>query len=67
METVGDLNSNDFSFLKDNTAIEYAEQIHSQIQTGTTLGNRFAESSYTIIKILESLLEFNHQYRTSAK
>ena len=66
LEKVSDLQKNDFSFLSDNTAIEYAEQVSAQ-RKGNSLGQRFSESSSTIVDILESLLEFNHQYRVSAK
>ena len=63
---MGDLQKNDFSFLSDITAIEYAEQVSAQ-RKGNSLSQHFSESSTTIVDILESLLEFNHQYRVSAK
>jgi hypothetical protein len=55
---LGQLNGNDFSFLSDKTAIEYAEQVSSQ-RKGTTLSKRFSESSSEIIEMLEAMLEFN--------
>merc|ERR1712147_424995 len=60
------LNEHDYSFLSDQTAIEYAEQVSSQ-RNGTTLKKKFSETSAEAMEILEALLEFNHQYRTSAK
>lgn len=58
-DQIGQLNGNDFSFLSDKTAIEYAEQVSSQ-RKGTTLSKRFSESSPETVEMLESLLEFNH-------
>jgi hypothetical protein len=55
---LGRLDGNDFSFLSDKTAIEYAEQVSSQ-RKGQTLSKRFSESSSEIVEILETLLEFN--------
>lgn len=65
-DQLGQLDGNDFSFLSDKTAIEYAEQVSSQ-RKGQTLSKRFSESSSEIVEILEALLEFNQQFRVSAK
>lgn len=49
----------DFSFLSDQTAIEYVEQV-SQQRTGKSLKKRYSETSSEVVDILEALLEFNH-------
>jgi hypothetical protein len=57
-DQLGRLNGNDFSFLSDKTAIEYAEQVSSQ-RKGSTLSKRFSESSSEVVEIIEAMLEFN--------
>lgn len=62
----GDLSKEDLSFLSDDTAIEYAQQVSSQ-RKGSSLSRRFSESSSETVEMLQAMLEFNHQFRLSAK
>lgn len=66
IEQLNGLKSNDFSFLSEQAAVEYVGQVVGMTR-GQTLSKRYSESSQQIIDILESLLEFNHLYRASAK
>ena len=65
-DQISPLAEQDYSFLSDQTAIEYAEQVNSQ-RKGKGLKNKYSQTDAEVVEMLEAMLEFNHQFRTSAK
>jgi serine/threonine protein kinase len=63
---MGPKSEQDFSFLSDETAVEYASQLSNR-SIPNSLKQKFEHSSEEMIEMLEGLLEFNHQFRLSAK
>ena len=68
-ERLGEVQERDFSFFTDDSAYEYTQQILSQVKgkKGFTISSQFMNCNEQFQEILQSLLEFNPYFRSSAK
>jgi len=67
LEIVGGQDERDLSFILDQGVIDYQKRIQKDIPKGSQLNKLFEKSNENLLNLLCEMLEFNPQFRPTAK